>query len=136
MRGFIDQEAADAELGIDKVMLMGFFPGLLHGFETALRSAERFAGIVGISGYLPNIDKYPQAFGAAARDQAIWLSHGRYDEVLPLDATETVKNSLENYGCKIEWSVYSKDHSLDPEQELPTMISWIHEHLGQTGASE
>src|SRR3954471_11403236 len=49
----------------ERLFLMGFSQGCLMALDTALRWPRRFAGVIGISGFLTMLDEYPAALGAA-----------------------------------------------------------------------
>src|SRR5262245_17544593 len=82
--------AREKQRGIpaDRIVLAGFSQGCAMALLTGLRHAERLAGIVGLSGYLPIADTTAAERNAANRQTPIFLAHGTHDEVVHLDRAE------------------------------------------------
>ena len=59
-----------------RIVLAGFSQGCAMTLMTGLRHAERLAGLVGLSGYLPLAAKAEAERHAANRDAPIFLAHG------------------------------------------------------------
>lgn len=112
-------------IGPDRLFLVGFSQGCAMALDVALRSAEPFAGVVGISGFIPTLADYPAAFGAAAKRQRALLTHGRWDDVIPIDWARMQAERLRALGVEAEWREYDKPHSLDPEREIADIRSWL-----------
>lgn len=109
-----------------QLFLMGFSQGCQMVVAQALRSAETYRGVVGISGRLGDIDDYPQVFGPAAKAQDMLITHGLWDPLLPIDHSRAQFAHLrDDLGLRIDWREYGKEHSLDPERELPEIRQWI-----------
>jgi phospholipase/carboxylesterase len=101
--------------------------------DQALRADRRFAGVVGISGFLRMVEEFPAAFGAAGLQQDILLTHGLYDGLLPIANTRRIKDRLLKLGARIDWREYPKEHTLDPLSELPDIAEWLERRMGQAG---
>ncbi len=121
----IDHLLTTLKLPSERLFLMGFSQGCLMVLDQALRADRRFAGIVGISGFLSNLDDYPAAFGAAVKQQHLLLTHGHYDSVLPIAPTRRVKDRLLAMGVPLDWREYAKDHGLDPVRELADLRGFL-----------
>lgn len=112
----------------ERLFLMGFSQGCQMVVAHALRSQRRYAGVVGISGRLGDVDDYPHAFGPHAADQDCLVTHGIQDPMLPIDASRGQFAHLrDELGLRIDWREYAKEHSVDPQQELPDIRAWISE---------
>lgn len=112
-------------INTDKLILMGFSQGCVMVLDYALRSEQLFAGVLGLSGACLLIDEFPDAFGSAAKDQSIFLCHGRYDDVVPINATRSHAKQLSEWGLNLEWREYDVQHGLDPYEELPDIRAWF-----------
>jgi phospholipase/carboxylesterase len=121
-------------LGIasDRLFLMGFSQGSLMVLDTALRWPTRFAGVVGISGFLTMLDEYPAALGAAARSQRILMTHGRHDGMIPIARVRPQKDALLALGLGVEWREYDKDHGLDPVDEIRDIREFLRDGLASS----
>ncbi len=109
----------------DQLFLMGFSQGCVMAMDTALRSDQRYAGILGISGALPLMDEYPAAFGKAVHQQNYFMTHGNYDDVIPLHTTQAQVEALKALDVKLDWNCYDKAHGLDPYKELGDIRAWF-----------
>src|SRR5690349_2794299 len=67
-----------------RLVLAGFSQGGAIALQTGLRHAERIAGVMALSTYLPIADKFAAEAGAANRDAPIFMAHGSYDPVIPI----------------------------------------------------
>jgi phospholipase/carboxylesterase len=119
------------KLGIaeDRLFLLGFSQGCLMALDTALRWPRRFAGVVGISGFLTMLDEYPAAFGAAAKQQRILMTHGTYDGMIPIRFVRQQKDRLRELGVDLAWKEYEKEHTLDPTDELEDIRRFLVEAM-------
>mgnify|MGYP000861744531 CR=1 FL=1 len=128
-RHLLDQTIAVllAERGItsDDLVLLGFSQGCLMVLDQALRGSRRFAAVVGISGWVAGLDDFPEAFGPHARAQRILMTHGRQDELLPVDLVRDQAQRLKALGLDLAWAEYDKGHHLDPEEEIPDIRAFL-----------
>ena len=116
-----------ARLGIasERLFLLGFSQGALMVIDTALRANRRFAGVIGISGFLAMLEEYPLAFGASLPGQHLLMTHGRADPLLPLAMVRAQVQRLNALGLTIGWREYDKAHTLDPVRELPELRAFL-----------
>ena len=106
-------------------VLFGFSQGCLMALDFALRHDQPLAGIVGVSGYAFGLERLPAELHPRAREQAWLLTHGHYDELLPIAHTRAQAEQLRALGIPIEWHEFPKAHTIDPEAELPLIRDWI-----------
>ena len=121
-------EHLERERGIpcERIALLGFSQGCLMTMDLALRHERRFAGVVGLSGWVAFIDEYPAAFGAAARAQHILMAHGDADPVVPISATRPQAQRLKELDLDLTWCEYpGLEHGLDPEDELEDLRAFL-----------
>jgi len=112
-----------------RLVLAGFSQGGAIALQTGLRHAERIAGIMALSTYLPIADKFPAEAGAANRDVPIFMAHGSYDAVIPLARAEQSRGILQSLGYAVEWREYPMQHSVCPE-EVTDIGAWLRKVLG------
>ena len=99
-----------------RIVLAGFSQGAAVSLYTAPRFAERLAGIMALSGYLPG-DSTFQAERVAANDATpIFMAHGRGDTVLPLGLGSQSRDFLKARGYAIEWHEYPMAHAVCAEE--------------------
>ncbi|MBE2263058.1 MAG: carboxylesterase [Burkholderiaceae bacterium] len=107
-----------------RIVLAGFSQGAAMALMTGLRHAERLAGIVGMSGYLPLADRTASERHAANQSTPIWLAHGRQDDVVPIGRAMASRDALAALGYSVSWSDYAMGHSVCPE-ELVALNRWL-----------
>jgi len=113
----------------ERLVLAGFSQGGAIALQTGLRHAERIAGIMALSTYLPIADKFPAEAGAANREVSIFMAHGSYDPVIPLARAEQSRGILQSLGYAVEWREYPMPHSVCPE-EVTDIGAWLRKVLG------
>ena len=102
-------------IAADKIVLAGFSQGGAIALQTALRHAERLAGVLALSTYLPLAAKLQEA-GAANRATPIFMAHGSFDDIIPLRRAEQSRDLLKQAGYPVEWRVYPMPHSVSAEE--------------------
>jgi len=112
-----------------RIVLGGFSQGCAISLLTGLRHAERLAGIMGLSGYLPLADRTAAEASAAGKSTPIFLAHGTHDEVVALERAEASRDALQALGCEVEWHEYLMGHAVSP-LELEELNAWLLRVLG------
>jgi phospholipase/carboxylesterase len=107
-----------------RIVLAGFSQGCAMTLMTGLRHAERLAGLVGMSGYLPLAAKAEAERHAANRDVPIFLAHGTQDPVIPIDRARASRDVLLALGHAVEWHEYAMPHSVCAE-EIEDLNRWL-----------
>lgn len=113
-----------------KQIYFGFSQGCLMVTDLACRFPEVFAGVIGISGYVWELEKYPEAFSACAREQKLLATHGTFDPVLPIALSRGQFDALKNMGMNIRWREYAKDHTIEPRAEKQEIVNFLNEITG------
>jgi len=95
-----------------KIVLAGFSQGGAIVLQAALRHAEALAGVLALSTYLPLAAKVQAEASSANRAIPIFMAHGQYDEIIPLDRAEASRDALQRLGYAVEWHAYPMPHSV------------------------
>ena len=103
---------AAQKLPANRIVLAGFSQGGAIVLQTALRYPERLAGVMALSTYLPLAAKVSAERSEANRDLPLFMAHGQYDELIPLQRARQSREYLEKLGYKIEWHDYPMPHSV------------------------
>ena len=109
----------------DQITLGGFSQGCLMTIEVGLRYPERFAGLVGISGWVFEPEKLAQELTPVGRSQRLLCTHGPYDSLLPMHNTRAQLDMIEATGVTVEWHEFPKAHSLPAEEELAVIREFV-----------
>jgi len=107
-----------------RIVLMGFSQGCAMTLLTGLRHAERLAGLVGLSGYLPLAATTAAERSAANADVPIFLAHGRDDPMIGLDRALASRDALLALGYPVQWHDYAMPHSVCMD-EIVDLNGWL-----------
>ena len=99
-----------------KVFLAGFSQGGAIVLQTALRYPQKLAGVLALSTYLPLSQKLPSEKTAENQAIPIFMAHGQYDDIIPLQRAQASRALLEQQGYKVEWREYPMPHSVCPPE--------------------
>ena len=101
-----------------RIVLAGFSQGGAIVLQTALRFAERLAGVLALSTYLPIAAKLAAERNEANHELPIFMAHGQYDDIIPVDRARKSRDFLLDLKYKVEWHEYPMPHSVcAPELE-------------------
>lgn len=118
--------ALERERGVaaNRIVLAGFSQGGAIALHTGLRHAERLAGILALSTYLPLASTLPTELGAANRGAPVFMAHGTFDDMIPLARARQSQRALETLGCPVQWREYPMPHSVCGE-EIADIAAWL-----------
>ncbi len=107
-----------------RIVLAGFSQGCAMALLTGLRHAERLAGIVGLSGYLPLAARTAAERHPANADTPIFLAHGQQDDMVMPARALAAREALLALGNPVEWHDYPMGHSVCLE-EVADLERWL-----------
>ena len=110
------------------VFLAGFSQGGAIVLQTALRYPKKLAGVLALSTYLPLSQKLSLERTKENQDVPIFMAHGLYDEIIPMQRAKASRALLEQQGYKVEWREYPMPHSVCPE-EIDHISSFLSSRL-------
>jgi phospholipase/carboxylesterase len=116
-------------IAAERIVLAGFSQGCAMTLMTGLRHAERLAGLVGLSGYLPLAAKAEAERHAANRETPVFLAHGTSDPVIPIARARQSRDALVALGQPVEWHEYPMPHSVSAA-EIVDLQRWLLRVLG------
>lgn len=131
-RKLLDQVFAEAEtqgFRTEDAILFGFSQGCLMTIEWGARTTRKFAGFIGISGYVFDAETLAKEMSEEAKRGNWLVTHGTFDEVLDFKVTETQVDFLRGHGLPIDFKRYRKAHTIDDREELPMLIDFIRKVL-------
>ena len=107
-----------------RIVLAGFSQGGAMALHTALRHAEPFAGIVGLSCYLPLQPQFDAEAQTVNKDTPVFLAHGLLDPMLPAFLGEEARDFLLQRDYSVSWHGYPMMHAVCPE-EIHDLSVWL-----------
>src|SRR5262245_45466085 len=112
-----------------KIVLAGFSQGGAIVLQTALRQKQKLAGVMALSTYLPLASTLAQEKTPESLQTPIFMAHGQFDDIIPLQRAQQSKELLEKSGYGIEWHEYPMPHSVCAE-ELAHISAFLRKVLG------
>ena len=86
--------------------------------DVGFRYPHRFAGLVGVSGYVHEPGRLLKELSLVARKQRMLFTHGRLDPLVPCLAVREQVTGLVAAGLNIDWHEFNKAHTIAGEEEL------------------
>jgi len=121
--------AREHQRGIDhrRIVLAGFSQGGVIAINTALRSAQRLAGLMALSTWLA----LPDVLERDGLDTSlpVFMAHGRFDPMVLPDYGRASADRLIAAGFDVEWHDYPMAHAVCP-QEIDDIRTWLLSVLG------
>jgi phospholipase/carboxylesterase len=93
-------------------VLAGFSQGGAIVLQTSLRYPERLAGVMALSCYLPIASTVAAERSDANKSVPIFMAHGQYDDIIPIDRARTSRDALAKMAYDVEWHEYPMPHSV------------------------
>jgi len=118
----------------DQITLGGFSQGCLMAIETGLHYPHRLAGIVGISGWVFELDNLLRQLTPVARSQRLLVTHGHFDSLIPCADTRQQIQQLQAAGLAVEWHEFPKDHSVYGAEEMAVIREFVRAGQAVVGA--
>ena len=112
----------------ERILLAGFSQGAAVVLHTALRMAEPLAGVLALSGYLPQPGRLAAEKQADPEQLVIRLDHGEQDPVVSFAAAERTCSTLEAQGYTVDFHAWPMQHSLCPPQ-VKSLREWFEKRL-------
>ena len=116
-------------IAASRIVLAGFSQGGAIALHTGLRHAERLAGIMALSTYVPLADRLAAEASATNRALPIFMAHGTADPMIPYARATASRDLLQQQGYALEWHEYRMPHSVCP-QEIADIGVWLRRVLG------
>jgi phospholipase/carboxylesterase len=126
-----DLIARERQSGIpsERILLAGFSQGGAVALHTGLRYEEPLAGIMALSTYLPTVEKLAKERSTANAAVPVFMAHGRYDSMIPIDNATVARETMESLGYPVEWHAYPIEHQVSME-EIGDIRNWLRTVLG------
>jgi phospholipase/carboxylesterase len=115
----------DRGYAADQIVLFGFSQGSLMTIDVGLHSPHRFAGLIGISGHVHELDRSLAEMMPVAREQRFLMTHGRWDPLIPIVPVRAQVERLQAAGLQLEWHEFDKDHTIAGEAELSVIRDFV-----------
>lgn len=112
----------------EHIVLAGFSQGGAIALAAGLRHAEKLAGIVALSTYLPTHVTLTTERSAANAAVPIFWGHGSLDPVVAMPRGTESRDQLHALGYAVQWHSYLMMHAVCPE-EISDLRHWLAQRL-------
>ena len=107
-----------------RIVLAGFSQGGAIALHTGLRHSQPLAGILALSTYLPLASSLADEASPANRAVRIFMAHGRFDALIPIERAMLSRDALRKAGYDMEWHEYPMEHAVCYE-EIADIGAWL-----------
>lgn len=119
----------------ERIFLAGFSQGGAIAYATALTHAERLAGIIALSTYIPT-PALLETEGTAVNDGLpIFAAHGTEDDVVSPELGIRARDLVQRLGHAVEWREYPMPHSVCIE-EIIDIGAWLRGRMDSITAAK
>ncbi|GGH62922.1 phospholipase/carboxylesterase [Comamonas phosphati] len=120
----VEQAARQLEIPAERVVVGGFSQGGIMSLSLLLTQPQLLrAAMVWHGRLLPEVLPL-QAPDAALAGKSLWVSHGTYDNVIPLTSAHAIRDRAKRLPLSLSYQEYPGAHEIRPE-ELRTSMQWL-----------
>jgi phospholipase/carboxylesterase len=109
----------------EETVLFGFSQGCLMTVDVGFRYPQRFAALVGVSGYVHDPEGLLGELSPVAKEQRMLFTHGTQDPLIPFGKVRQEVDLLKAAGLDIEWREFVKAHTIAGDEELDLIRSFV-----------
>jgi phospholipase/carboxylesterase len=109
----------------EEITLAGFSQGCLMTIDVGLRYPQKFAGLVGISGWVFEVEQLLKELSPVAPQQRLLATHGPFDPIIPFDPVRGQIQRLKSAGLNVEWREFPKAHTIHGEDEIAVIRNFV-----------
>lgn len=124
IQSFINEAIEEYQLDEEQIYVLGFSQGAVLAQSLALTMGSAIRGVVALSGYLPDFvkDEYKKQ---PVNHLHIFISHGEYDYVIPMQWGEKSKDYFNAQDAKVTFKKYPDGHGVTPanHQDLVAFLN-------------
>jgi catechol-2,3-dioxygenase/predicted esterase len=110
-------QVAKAGIPHERIMLLGFSQGACLALEFAARNAQRYGGVIGLSGGLIGPDGTPRDYPGSFAGTPIFLGCSDVDFHIPEERVHETASVLQQLGGEVTMRLYPKmDHTVNQDE--------------------
>lgn len=110
------QQEIDKGIPSEHILLAGFSQGGVIALHAGLRYSHKLAGIIGLSTYLPALDRLETERSPTNNSTPIFMGHGILDSIVAIESGKAVFSKLTDLEYQVEWHDYLMEHSVCMEE--------------------
>jgi len=137
--GDLIEQVIKAGIPAERLMLLGFSQGACLALEYAARNAQRYGGVIGLSGGLIGADDEPRRDNGNFSDTPIFLGCSDVDFHIPKERVEHAAETLKALGANVTMRLYrNMDHTVNHDEVkfIRSMMALVGNPAGPVGERE
>jgi phospholipase/carboxylesterase len=123
LRRFLGEIKTAYSLGPERLVLLGFSQGAVMAYAAGLQNPDSISGIAALSGYVPDKSGLTLRLDRL-RGFPVFISHGVYDEVIPVNLGRASAEALKAEGASVVYHEYEMGHEVR-EETLRDLRVWL-----------
>lgn len=125
LAAFVDEAVRAYEADPARTFVAGFSQGGMLALAAMLTAPERLAGVVCMSGHLPDVAVSRAVAGDRLRDKPILVVHGKRDDTLPVGLGRRAYETLDGrFPVAIDYREFDIGHTTTDES-LAAVSAWL-----------
>jgi phospholipase/carboxylesterase len=132
--GFIDELVETYGADGRRVYVAGFSQGAMMGLALTLTRPDKVAGLVAMSGRLPEQVREHEPDREALAGKPILVTHGLYDPVLSVGQARAARDYLGSLPVELTYREYPMAHEVSMES-LRDVTAWLKKSLDAGGGA-
>lgn len=109
----------------DQIALLGFSQGCLMALDAGLHRPEPLAALIGISGWIHDVEGLIQQCSGSVRSTPILMTHGAADSVIPMGPVAEQARRLQQAGFNLVWQEFEKEHTVAGRAEVQFLARFL-----------
>ncbi len=125
---FINQLARKYNFDTKNINLLGFSQGAILSYSLSMHYPEMFKNIIALSGYINEnimpVQEKPEKY----KKLDFFVSHGIYDEIIPIELARKIPPYLEARKIKYVYKEYPMGHEVNREC-FEDFLNWLKQRI-------
>ena len=126
LASFLDRVCERYPVDPRRLVIGGFSQGGFMAYLLALRTPERFAGLLAMSAWLPAALALGLEKTSAHSQLPTLVVHGTADPAIPIEQAQDAREVLSGLGVPVDYREYSMGHEIRPEA-IDDIVAWLAE---------
>jgi phospholipase/carboxylesterase len=120
---FINEATLHYSINPNELYLLGFSMGTVMALAMALSVPQQFRGVIANSGYLAE-QTHLEYRWSELNGVDFFVAHGTFDPLIPVQASRSIRDTLEAANAKVEYHEFPMAHEISDES-LNAMARWL-----------
>lgn len=124
LEAFLDDAMARYPIDPERLVILGFSQGGVMAYDLALGRPEKFAALVALSSWLPDVVTKTLSEDASRESLPALVIHGTQDPMIGIDKAHESRTKLRDLGIEASFGEYDMGHEIQPNA-LRDIVDWL-----------